>query len=59
MFCRAGQAIDTELCVGWDEGILQMSLGEKATLTISAYVASHWLFDFTTNVLRDYGYGTR
>jgi hypothetical protein len=44
------------LCVGWDDGILgsgssaPMSLGEKATLTISAYVMHHWLFSFTTNV---------
>ena len=56
------------LCVGWDEGILgslssaPMSLGEKATLTITPYVMRRWLFSFTTNVYpiySDYGYGSR
>lgn len=42
--------------VGWDEGILgsassaPMSLGEKATLTIPAYVIFYWLLSLTTNV---------
>jgi hypothetical protein len=31
---------DLIVATGWDEGITQMSLGEKATLTISPYVVS-------------------
>lgn len=52
---------------GWDEGILgsgssaPMSLGEKATLTISAYVKPHWLptSSLTIPPNSDYGYGSR
>lgn len=51
--------------LGWDEGVLTMKVGEKATLDITRYdiISSHKRIfdiraDFSINY-SDYGYGAR
>jgi hypothetical protein len=49
------------MATGWDEGVPQMSLGEKAILTMSGYGSASafaWLLGFVMLTLTDIGIGS-
>lgn len=41
----AGKPKPANSSQGWDEGVMEMSLGEKSILTITGYVRIHMLSD--------------
>lgn len=48
--------------LGWDEGVMEMSVGEKSTLTITPWVVLLWTngkWTITDILFSDYGYGDK